>query len=98
MRAEGVMAYIFHFNPSTPMSATKYDEIMKRLDAAGASAPAGRLHHACYGSAERLRVFDVWESPASFEQFGPTLLPILQEMGVGPGQPEGSETHNIVIG
>jgi len=92
------MAYIFHFNPSTPMSSAKYDEIMKRLDSAGASAPAGRLYHACYGSADRLRVFDVWDSPASFEQFGATLLPILQEMDVDPGQPEVNETHNIVAG
>ncbi|PYQ31854.1 MAG: hypothetical protein DMF56_01780 [Acidobacteria bacterium] len=92
------MAYIFHFNPDTPMSSTKYDEIMKRLDSAGASAPAGRLYHACYGSADRLRVFDVWDSPASFEQFGGTLLPILQDLGVDPGQPEVVETHNIVVG
>jgi len=91
------MAYIFHFSPDA-MTSEKYDECMRRLGAAGAAAPAGRLYHACYGSADRLRVFDVWDSPESFQNFGPTLLPILEDIGIDPGQPEVVETHNIVIG
>jgi hypothetical protein len=91
------MAYVFHFSPAT-LTASKYDEIMKRLEAAGAGAPAGRLYHACYGSPERLRVFDVWDSPASFDRFGETLMPILQEIGFDPGTPEVVEVHNVVMG
>jgi len=90
------MAYIYHFSP-VAMNKAKYDEIIKRLDAAGAGAPKGRIYHVCYGT-DDLRVFDVWDSPASFEQFGPTLLPILQDVGVDPGQPEVVETHNIIAG
>ena len=91
------MAYVFHFSPDA-MTREKYDEVMKRLDAAGASAPEGRVYHACYGSADRLRVFDVWTSQEAFERFGQTLLPILQQVGVDPGTPEVVETHNLVAG
>jgi hypothetical protein len=80
------------------MNQAQYDECIKRLNAAGAGAPAGRLYHACYGSGDRLRVFDVWESPESFERFGPTLMPILQDLGIDPGEPEIVEIHNIIPG
>jgi len=91
------MAYVFHFSPDA-MTSEKYDECIRRLDAAGAGAPAGRVYHVCYGSPDRLRVFDVWESQEAFERFGPTLLPILQELGIDPGTPEVVETHNLIAG
>ena len=90
------MAYAILFTPK--MTTTQYDEVMQRLDAAGAAAPAGRTYHACYGGAERLRVFDAWESKESFDAFGQTLMPILHQVGVDPGVPEIIETHNIVRG
>jgi hypothetical protein len=90
------MAYAIQFTPK--MNQAQYDECMKRLNAAGAGAPAGRLYHACYGSGDRLRVFDVWESPESFDRFGPTLMPILQDIGIDPGVPEIVEIHNIIPG
>ena len=90
------MAYAILFTPK--MTTVQYDEVMKRLGAAGAGAPAGRLYHACYGAAERLRVFDVWESQDSFDRFGQTLMPILQDVGVDPGVPEIVEAHNVVRG
>jgi len=91
------MAIAIVFTPPS-MDAAKYDEIIRRLNEAGQGAPAGRLYHACYGSGDRLRVFDVWDSRESFENFGQTLMPILQEMGVDPGQPEFSEIHNTIEG
>jgi len=80
------------------MTTEQYDECMKRLEAAGVGAPAGRLYHACYGAGDRLRVFDVWDSPESFDRFGPTLMPILQDIGIDPGVPEIVEIHNVVRG
>jgi hypothetical protein len=43
-------------------------------------------------------VFDVWNSQAAFEQFGKTLLPILQQLGVDPGQLNVNvhEIHNVI--
>jgi hypothetical protein len=76
------------------MSARQYDEVLRRLDAAGALPAPGGVAHTCYGSGDQLRVFDVWESRAAFEQFGKTLLPILAQVGIEIGPPEIIEIHN----
>lgn len=91
------MALIIHFTPKG-MNDAKYAEILKRLQAAGAGAPAGRLHHSCYGDRNALRVTDVFDTQANFEAFGKVLVPILGEMGVDVGQPEVVPVHNIIRG
>jgi hypothetical protein len=91
------MAIIVHFVPRG-MDDEKYAEVMRRLDAAGAAAPAGRLHHTCYGDRKALRVTDVYDTPQSFEAFGKTLVPILAQLGIDVGQPDVIEVHNIVRG
>jgi hypothetical protein len=45
-----------------------------------------------------VQVFDVWDSQASFDVFGQTLMPILAEVGIDPGQPQVAEVHNIIEG
>ena len=80
------------------MDARQYDEIIKRLENAGAAAPAGRLYHVCFGTGTSLRVVDVWESQEALNTFGQTLMPILQQVGVDPGQPEVAEVHNSIQG
>lgn len=91
------MAIIVHF-PVQGMSAAKYDEIIRRLEAAGAGAPPGRLHHTAYGDPANLLVVDIYDSPASLQSFGETLMPILAEFGVDAGQPQVSEVHNVIRG
>ncbi|GAC1394799.1 MAG: hypothetical protein NVSMB47_04480 [Polyangiales bacterium] len=80
------MAIIVHFNP-TGLTADTYAETMRRLAAAGEGAPRGRLHHACYGTPDALRVVDIYATPQDFEEFGSKLMPILGALGVDPGQP-----------
>jgi hypothetical protein len=89
------MAIAVVFTPKS-MSAAQYDEIIKRLKEAGVGAPKGRLYHVCYGSSDQLQVTDVWESVETFEQFGQTLMPILQQMQLDPGQPNINPIHNII--
>jgi hypothetical protein len=91
------MAIGLYFNPAS-MNAAQYDEVIRRLDAAGAGKPAGRLYHACFGSGDKLQVFDVWESQQAFDAFGATLMPILQEIGLDPGQPMVEPVHNLIPG
>ena len=91
------MALAFYFAPKTPMSAQQYDECIKRLRKAGAGHPPGRVYHACFGSPEKLAVFDVWTSQAAFEAFGQTLMPIMQQIGVDPGQPSVMPVHNVIV-
>jgi hypothetical protein len=89
------MALAFYFSPQG-MTTDTYDEIMRKLDAAGAGTPKGRTHHSCFGPPDGLMVYDVWDSQADFDEFGKTLMPILEEMGVDPGQPNVMPVHNVV--
>lgn len=91
------MAVVLRFTP-TGVTAAKYDEVVKRLADAGASAPAGRLYHVCFGDKDNLRVSDIWDLTESFEKFGLTLKPILTDLGIDPGEPEVIEVYNIIEG
>ena len=91
------MALGFYFSPSS-FTPSGYDEVIKKLEAAGAGAPAGRLYHFALEAEGKIQVFDVWESQESFEAFGATLLPIMAAVGADPGQPMVSPVHNIIAG
>jgi len=91
------MAIVLRFS-DPGMTTAKYDEIVKRLEQAGAGSPAGRLYHVCFGDKENLRVSDIWDSRESFEKFGETLKPIMTDLGISLGQPEIIEVHNIIEG
>ena len=91
------MALAIYFNPPS-MNAEQYDEAIRRLGQAGAGAPRGRTYHACFGSGDKLQVFDVWDSQEAFDEFGKTLMPILQEIGLDPGQPHIEQVHSVIQG
>lgn len=90
------MALGIYFAP-TGMTAARYDDCIKRLKKAGAGHPAGRTYHACFGTPDKLMVFDVWTSQTAFDKFGPTLMPILQQIGIDPGQPSVMTLHNQIV-
>ena len=91
------MSFVLTFAPSG-MTAAKYDEVIEKLNAAGAGSPKGRSYHVCYGDPEGLNVTDTWDSMEDFQAFGETLVPIMQSLGLDPGQPDVKEVHNIIIG
>jgi hypothetical protein len=91
------MPFVVRFVPKN-MSSQKYDEVIKRLDAAGAGSPQGRLFHVAFGSLDALHVSDIWDTQENFDRFGQTLMPILQDAGVDPGTPQFIETHNTIAG
>ena len=90
------MAIGIYFSPAA-MSAAKYDECIKLLKKAGAGNPAGRSYHAAFGPKDKLMVFDVWTSQAAFDKFGKTLMPILQQLGIDPGQPTVMPVHKVIV-
>ena len=90
------MAIGIYFSPAA-MSAAKYDECIKLLRKAGAGNPAGRSYHAAFGPKDKLMVFDVWTSQAAFDKFGKTLMPILQQLGIDPGQPAVMPVHKVIV-
>lgn len=91
------MAVVLRFAPQG-MTRAKYDEIIRRLEETGAGAPAGRLYHVCFGDPNNLRVSDIWDSRDSFDRFAETLWPLLEELGVTPGEPEKLEIYNLIEG
>lgn len=91
------MALGMYFTPSS-FTAERYDEAIKRLEEAGAGAPPGRLYHVAMEADGLIQVFDIWESEESFQAFGATLVPILNELGADPGQPQVSPVHNVIKG
>ena len=91
------MAIGIYVNPAS-LTAAQYDDDGGRLDAAGAGKPAGRLYHACFGSGDKLQVFEIWESQQASDKFRETLMPILQEVGLDPGQLMVEPVHNLIQG
>ena len=79
------------------MSAAKYDECIKLLKKAGAGNPSGRSYHTAFGPKDNLMVFDVWTSQAAFDKFGKVLMPILQQLGIDPGQPAIMPVHKAIV-
>ena len=89
------MSVVVRFHPIA-LTAEKYDETVRRLDAAGVMPPAGLDYHVCFGSDGDLRVSEIWESPEHFAEFGEVLLPILSEVGIEfSGPPEVFPVHNV---
>ena len=91
------MAFGMYFTPSS-FTPARYDDAIKRLEEAGAGSPPGRLYHVAMEADGLIQVFDVWESEASFQAFGKTLLPIMADLGADPGQPQTSPVHNLIKG
>lgn len=91
------MAVVLRFT-TQGLTETKYSEIDRRLREAGAGSPAGRLYHVCFGDKNNLRVSDIWDSKESFEKFGATLWPIMEELQIPEGQLEFLDVHNIIVG
>ena len=91
------MALGIYFTPSgfTPEA---YNETIKRLEAAGAGAPVGRLYHAALEHDGQIQVFDVWDSQESLDAFVPTVSAIMAEVGADPGEPMVSPVHNTIQG
>lgn len=89
------MAIAIYFHPES-MSAAQYEDVMRRLEAAGQGKPKGRTHHSTFGPDDHLMVYDVWDSQEDFDAFGQTLMPILAEVGLDPGQPDVMPVHNVI--
>jgi hypothetical protein len=89
------LAFYFAHEGFTP---EKYALAIGKLEAAGAGAPKGRTQHIALESDGAIQVFDIWESQADFDAFGPVLLPILSELGVKLAPPMVAKVHNVIKG
>jgi hypothetical protein len=91
------MALTIMFTPKN-FTVARYEEVLRRLTAAGMGAPSGRLYHTCFGPTDQLRVVDVWASKEQFEAFGAVLVPIMTSVGADVGIPDIQPQHNSIVG
>jgi hypothetical protein len=91
------MSIVVRLSP-TNVTREKYDDVERRLEAAGAwPSPPGLELHVLFGSEGSLRVSEIWDSREQFEAFGEQLMPILTDAGIGfSAEPEIFEVHNLV--
>lgn len=89
---------IAHFEPKN-MNANTYAEVLRKLEAAGAGTPPGRIFHVSYGDPSALKVVDIYDTPQSMEAFGKVLMPILGALGVEmTTPPQVTPIHNVIRG
>jgi hypothetical protein len=82
------VAILVRFTPSG-MTSERYWSVGKKLEDGGNWPPPGLLAHVCFGQDGELRVSEVWESREQQEQFARSLMPVLEEEGIGfEGEPE----------
>jgi hypothetical protein len=89
------MGMLVRFTPSS-LTSQQYDESIQRLQQSGDFPPDGLDFHVCFGTDGNLRVSEIWDSQEQFQAFGERLMPILQDAGIDPGQPEVVEIHNLI--
>jgi hypothetical protein len=88
---------------SPSFTQEQYEETVKRLtgkdrmESQSDWPVGGLLAHIAGQGANGFRVVDVWESEESFNSFGQTLLPILEDLGIDT-KPEVYPAHTIVSG
>ena len=76
------MSIVVRFSP-TALTREKYDEVTRRLEAAGVWPPDGLDYHVCFGSEGNLLVSGIWDSREQLDAFGERLRPILGDVGIG---------------
>lgn len=92
------MSIITVFNLST-MNTEKYTQAIRGLEAAGQGKPKGRVYHVAASQEDgSIIVTDIWESAALLEEFGKTLIPVLDKAGVTPVEPKVYPVQNIIEG
>ncbi len=92
------MPIITVFNLST-MTTEKYNQAISGLEAAGEGKPKGRLYHIAARQEDGSTIVtDIWESAALLDEFGKTLVPVLNKAGVTPVQPMIYPVLNVIEG
>jgi len=79
------------------LTLEQFDQIDRRIhEAIGGGEPKGMIYHSVIGADHGLTVYEIWESEEDFRSFGQLLMPIITEMGLGPGQPVITPVYRLV--
>ena len=89
------MSVLVRFSPPS-LTAAQYDAVLARLYEEGVQPAPGLELEVCFGSGDQMKVSVIFDSQEHLDAFGARLAPILEEMGMDPGEPEVIEVHNII--
>jgi hypothetical protein len=89
------VSVLIRFAPPS-LTAEQYDTVVARLRSEGVFPADGLNYEICFGTDGNLKVSQVWDTKEQMDAFGQRLMPILQELGINPGEPEIVEVHNII--
>jgi hypothetical protein len=78
------------------LTAEQYDSAVQRLTEEGILPADGLDYEICFGSGDKMKVSQVWDTQAQLDAFGARLMPVLSELGIEPGKPEVLEVHNAI--
>jgi hypothetical protein len=90
------MSILIRFAPTARTTTEQYDDTIRRLEEAGDFPPDGMEYHVCFIADGNVRVSEIWDSQEQLDAFGERLMPLLDEVGIDPGEPEVLEIHNII--
>ena len=91
------MSIVVRFH-TTNVDRAKYEESIRRLEAAGLwPNPAGLELHVAFGDENNIKVSEIWSSREQFQAQAEKLMPVLTDLGVEfSGEPEVLEVQNLV--
>lgn len=78
-------------------SAAQYDELIRRMDLGGRTAP-GVLFHVAGPTEEGFRAIDVYESVEAADRLASeSVIPIAMQLGLTPPDVTQFEVHNTLV-
>jgi hypothetical protein len=89
------MSVLIRFAPAS-LTAEQYDTAVQRLTEERVLPAEGLEYEICYGSGDKMKVSQVFDTQEHLDAFGAALMPILAELAINPGEPEMFEVHNII--
>ena len=90
------MSTLIRFTPKSSVTKDQYEEVQRKLDETGDWMPEGLDYHVAFGTNDKFRVSEIWDSKEEFETFSKRLMPVLKEAGIElSGPPEMLEIVNI---
>jgi hypothetical protein len=89
------MSVLIRFAPQS-LTKEQYDRAVRRLTDEGVFPAEGLDYEICFGSGDKMKVSQVWDSREQMNAFGKRLMPILADLGIDPGAPEVVEVHHTI--
>ncbi|MGH2905881.1 MAG: hypothetical protein ACRDKI_03825 [Solirubrobacterales bacterium] len=77
----------------------QYDQVLEKMGFQDGIGPEHALFHWVAEVDGGIKVVDLWDSPAAFEQFAATSMgPLTAEVGIGEPLITTYEVHNTLVG